>query len=365
MSDCALTTEAAGRASEHEREQEHITKFFENKVLSILSATPLQVTPTQSNCHAFASNLLHCKDIKPVQTQGSFSYTVFSFECQKVVQFRLKPLDEATLLLAYETYGDLVPPATFVEGFALPVYIFPLAHGHLHTSEPHPETRSALERQIRTVRDLARFVAKGAFTPQSTDCYAPESWTLTAESTLHMIIENKSLTEIEPGFAQRAELLLPRLGLLTKLPPVLCHVDFFEINIMVEPVTGALTAVLDWDGAQIEAFGMIIYGVYDSFFGCMKDHSSDAEWSWFGTPLPDSDDMRSARDILESNFWNVFWDAVPSSFSKAEYEDAIAVAIEIGLVQRNLPRSLVEGPEERREQLFSNIRLMRGVWLSK
>jgi len=365
MSDCALTTEAAERASEHEREQESIRMFFEDKVLSILSTIPFQLIPTQSNCHAFASNLLHCKDIKPVQTQGSFSYTVFSFECQKVVQFRLKRLDEATLSLAYETYGDLVLPATFVEGFALPVYIFPLAHGHLHTSEPYPETRSALERQIRTVRDLARFVAKGAFTPQSTDCYTPESWTLTAESTLQKIIENKSLTEIEPGFAQRAKFLLTRIGLLTKLPPVLCHIDFFENNIMVEPVTGAPTAVLDWDCAQIEAFGMIIYGVYDSFFGCMNGHSNDAEWSWFGTPVPDSDDMRSPRDILESNFWNVFWDAVPPSFDKAEYEDAIAVAIEVGHVQRNFPRFLVEGLVETREEFFKTIRLMRGVWLSR
>lgn len=87
-----------------------------------------------------------------------------------------------------------------------------------------------------------------------------------------MIIENKSLAEIEPAFAQRAEYLLQRVGLLMKLPAAICHIDFFEHNIMVDPVTGALTAVLDWDGAQVEAFGMMVYGIYDGFFGCMTGH---------------------------------------------------------------------------------------------
>lgn len=363
MSSCDLTIEVTGQASDHEREQELITMFFEGRLRSVLLADSSQVTPTQSDCHKFASNLLHCEDIKPTENQGSFSYTVFSSECQKVVQFRLRPLDGASLSLAYRTYGNLVPIATLIEGFALPVYIFPLARGHLHHFEPFPETKSTLEKQIRTVRDLAQFVAKGAFTSQSTDAYDPESWTLTAESALHMIIENKSLAEIEAGFAQRAKSLLPRVGLLMKLPAVICHVDFLENNIMVDPVTGALTAVLDWDGAQLEAFGMMIYGVYDSFFGCMNGHSSDAEWSWFGTILPDSDDKRSAKDILESNFWNAFWDAVPSFLDKAEYEDAIAVAIEVGLVQRNLSRSLVAG--NRPEELKKMVKLMRVVWLSR
>lgn len=356
MSDHAQATEAA------EREQELVTTFFEDKVPSALFTNHVHIVPTQADCHIFASNLLQCEDIKPVELQGSFSYTVFSFKCQKVVQFRLKRLDEVSLSLAHKTYGDLVPQATFVEEFALPVYIFPLAHGHLQNLEPYPNTRSTLERQIRTVRDLARFIAKGAFTPQPTDSYAPTSWTLTAESTLRAVIENKSLAEIEPGFAQKAELLLPRISLLSKLPPVICHVDFFEINIMIEPGIGTLTAVLDWDGAQVEAFGMMIYGVYDSFFGSMNGHPSVAEWSWFGQPVFDFDDTRSVKDILETNFWDVFWDAVPSSLTKAEHEDAIMVAVEVGLVQRNLPKSLLEG---NREELLRNIKLMRGMWLSK
>lgn len=363
-SNYALITEVTGQASEHEQEQELIATFFEDKVLSVLSTDSFRAIPTQSDCHEFASNLLHCNDISPIESQGSFSYTVFSSECQKVVQFRLKRLDEAILSLAHSTYGDLVPVATLVEGFTLPVYVSPLAYGHLHNSEPFPETRATLEKQIRTVQDLARFVARGALTPRSIDSYDPESWTLTAESLLHMIMNNRELAEIEPGFAQRAKSLLPRVGLLMKLPAVLCHVDFFENNIMVNPATGALTAVLDWDGAQIEAFGMMIYGVYDSFFGCMSGHSGDAVWSWFETLLPDGDDTRSAGDILEYKFWNAFWEAVPSSFGKAEYEDAIKVAIEVGLVQRNLARSLIEDPQHA-EELSKSIRVMRGVWLSR
>ena len=223
----AASTEDAERLAEQEREHELITTFFQDKVVGISSTTTFPAIPTQSDCHAFASDHLNCKDIKPVQTQGSFSYTVFSLERQTVVQFRLKPLNQATLALVSETYGNLVPPATFVEGFLLPVYIFPLAYGYLHTSEPYPETRSALEKQIRTVRDLAKFVAKGAFTPQSADCYAPTSWTLTAESALRTIIENKALAEIEPRFTERAKSLLSRVNFLTKLPPVMCLVDFF------------------------------------------------------------------------------------------------------------------------------------------
>lgn len=176
MSDCATTIDANEQEPEQELiKQELITTFFKDKVPSLLSATTYQVIPTQFDCHEFASNLLQCQDIQPVDAQGSFSYTVSSFDCQKVVQFRLKRLDEATLSLAHQTYGDLVPVATFVEGFVLPVYVFPLAHGHLHNQEPFPETRSTLDKQIRTVQDLARFMAKGAFIPQSIDSCGSES----------------------------------------------------------------------------------------------------------------------------------------------------------------------------------------------
>lgn len=362
MSDSALDD----GGDDPESEQKFIAAFFEEKVPELLPTDPRLVLLTQSDCHEFASSLLNCQDIKPVEMQGSFSYTVFSLECQKVVQFRLKRLDEATISLAYHSYGDLVPLATLVEGFALPVYIFPLARGHLHAFEPYPETPSALEKRIKTVRDLAQFIARGAFMPRPIDPYSPGSWTATAKSTLLMVVENERLAEIEPKLGQRAKAVLARIDLLMRLPAAICHTDFFENNVMVDPATGTVTAVLDWDGAQIEAFGMMIYGIYDNFFGSMTGHSSDAEWFSFGTLLPDSNGgMRKARDILESNFWDAFWGAVPSSFTKAEYEDAIAVAVEVGLVQRYLSQHLVEHPTEAPRELLKDISLMRGVWLNK
>lgn len=347
-------------------EQELIATFFEVKVPELLSVDSRLILLTQDDCHEFASTLLHCQDIKPVKMQGSFSYTVFSLQCQKIVQFRLKRLDEATISLAYHSYGDLVPLATLVEGFALPVYIFPLARGHLHAFEPYPETPSTLEKRIKTVRDLAQFMARGALMPQPIGPYSPGSWTATAKSTLLMVVENQRLAEIEPKLSQRAKAVLARIELLMRLPAATCHTDFFENNVMVDPATGAVTAVLDWDGAQFEAFGMMIYGIYDNFFGSMTGHSSGAEWSSFGTLLPDSNgSMRKARYILESNFWDAFWGAVPSSFTKAEYEAAIAVAVEVGLVQRYLSQHLVEHPTEAPRELLKDISLMRGVWLSR
>lgn len=64
------------------------------------------------------------------------------------------------------------------------------------------------------------------------------------------------LRQMEPRFAQKAAELTPKLHLLDRLPLVLTHIDFAEVNLMVDPSDGHLTGVLDFDGARVEAFAM-------------------------------------------------------------------------------------------------------------
>ena len=47
------------------------------------------------------------------------------------------------------------------------------------------------------------------------------------------------------------------------------HHDLVAQKIFVNE-TGGLTGVIDWDGAGIEAFGMMIFALYEAFFGGME-----------------------------------------------------------------------------------------------
>jgi len=96
-------------------------------------------------------------------------------------------------------------------------------------------------------------------------------------------MQNGSLREIEPRFANKAFYLLEKVSLLDKLPPVLTHHDFAEVNIMAD-LQGHVTGVINFDDAQTEAFGMCIFGVYESVFGVMRDQ----RWGFFGQPAGDN-----------------------------------------------------------------------------
>lgn len=147
------------------------------------------------------------------------------------------------------------------------------------------------------------------------------------------------LYQIEPRFAEKAAELSSKLHLLNKLPLVLTHIDFAEVNLMVDPPTGHLTGVLDFDGARIETFGMCIFGVYEGFFGEMRD----AKWRFFDEPVPQELQQgapnlhkppQSVREALYTAFWGTLWNNVPSSMERQDLEDAITIALDLGIINR-------------------------------
>lgn len=125
---------------------------------------------------------------------------------------------------------------------------------------------------------------------------------------------------------------------------------------MVEPDTGALTGVLDFDGARIEAFGMCIFGVYESFFGRMYM----GEWRWFEQKA--SGGEKTVRQDLEAAFWHAFWENVPLQYPKEDYEDAVKLAVEIGMINRYVTE-LLDGIDQNNEQCRMDLEWSRGVWL--
>ncbi|EER43235.1 predicted protein [Histoplasma capsulatum var. duboisii H88] len=98
-------------------------------------------------CENFARGVLQPTDIQPVDSQGATSYTLMYPSKAKIIQFRLKPLDEG--------------------------------------------------RQLTTVTELMQFVAKSTFWPQLASTYFPASWTKTARSTLDKLVQSDALRKID------------------------------------------------------------------------------------------------------------------------------------------------------------------------
>ena len=315
--------------------------------------------PTANDCESFARRLLQVQDIELVESQGATSYTLICQNQGKIIQFRLKPLDEGVLAIAHKIYGDLVPSIMSIDSYALPVYVCAVIPGQVHMLQKFPKGAFPLQRQLTTVTELAQFVAKSAFWPQPVSTYSLTSWTKTARSTLDRLTQNDSLRKIEPRFVNKASSLLEKVSLLDKLPPVLTHHDFAEVNIMVD-LQGHVTGVIDFDDAQTEAFGMCIFGVYEGFFGVMKDQ----KWSFFDQPAEDGSG-RSVRDVLDTTFWDTLWGSVPPEMKRQEFEEAVMVAVDIGIVNRYFVRGLIESVNLENEDHRSSLGFARGILLER
>ena len=334
-----------------------IATFFEKLVPETLA--PIEILPAQSDCDDFAKRTLQTEDIRPVDNQGATSYTLICPSQTTIVQFRLKRFDEEVLALAHQIYGDLVPSITSLGGFSLPVYVSPVIPGQIHIFQQFPPTNFPLKRQLTTIMELAQFVAKSAFWPRSRSSYSPTSWTKTARNTLETLTQNEDLKRIEPRFLERATSLLGRIPLLDKLPPVLSHADFAEINIMVNS-RGNVTGVVDFEDAKTEAFGMCIFGIYEGFLGVMKDQ----KWSFFDQDAGDGSG-KSVKDVLETAFWEKLWDALPREMSRHKYEEAVMVALDIGIVNRYFVRGLLESVDLENEDHRISLEFARGMLLDR
>ena len=163
----------------------------------------------------------------------------------------------------------------------------------------------------------------------------------------------------DPRFKKKATSILEKIPLLDKLPPVLSHADFAEINILVNS-QGNVTGVIDFEDAKTEAFGMCIFGIYEGFLGVMKDQ----KWSFFDQDAGDGSG-KSVRNVLETAFWDTLWDALPPNMSRQKFEEAVMVALDIGIVNRYFVRGLLERVDLESEDHRISLEFARGILLDR
>lgn len=322
-----------------QQERKIINEFFKVKVPEVLE-DGAKATCTEDSCIEFGKRLMQADDIGPVYNQGCNSFTL---ECQsrsKIVQFRLKPLNTTTTNLACQIYGTQVPRIDFHSGFPLPVYSSNIIPGKVHVLQPFPEN-FPIERQKKTVIDLGLFVAKATHFPQPKASYRADSWTLKSKETLDRLHRNSSL-QAAPEIAKIVLRLLEKVHLLDLLPAVLTHHDFSEVNILVNDA-GYVTGVIDFDAADVEAFGMCIWGVYECFLGSMND----GKWS-FHDQAAAGYSGQTVRGVLETAFWDSLWSNVSQELKEkqGELETAVRVALSIGVINRYFIRGMMDKIDE-------------------
>jgi hypothetical protein len=345
------------------QEQEMVDHFFGHLVPKAVTTASLATDHaecTAEECEAFARKILDdAKYVERVKNQGATSYTLVCPSQAKIVQFRLKRFDEEVLALAHQIYGSLVPTVTYNDGFPLPVYVSPLIPGHVHIFQDFTMERFPLRRQLTTVVDLARFVARAALEPRPVSSYSPDSWTKTAGTFLRQLEENEDLRRLEPRFAVRARSIAEKLPLLDTLPPVLSHADLAEVNILVD-LEGHVTGVVDFEDAQTEAFGTCLVGVYEGFFGVMRHQ----KWRYFDQPADDGSG-KTVREVLEEAFWEALWGASPPYMKDGGLREAVMVALDVGIVNRYFARGLLEGVDLGRDEHRISLEFARGLLLDR
>lgn len=124
--------------------------------------------PSQQECDQKAYALLQAKAVRPVEMQGSLSYTVIA-TTETIISFRVpeSKLGNQTENLAKYIHGDLVPQAVYHgrlgddknEKKSLLIYTMPYLRGkaYLEIQPFGPQlSDTALEKHVNFVRHLAR-----------------------------------------------------------------------------------------------------------------------------------------------------------------------------------------------------------------
>lgn len=121
-----------------------------------------------------------------------------------------------------------------------------------------------------------------------------------------------------------------------------------------------MTGFLDFEDAKTEAFGMCIFGIFEGFLGVMKDR----RWSFFDQGAGDGSG-KSVKEVLETAFWDALWDALPPEMTRHELEEAVMVALDIGIVNRYFVRGLLECVDMESEDHRISLEFARGILLDR
>ncbi|KAK2597378.1 hypothetical protein QQS21_006002 [Conoideocrella luteorostrata] len=272
---------------------------------------------TQQQCDKVAERITG-GSIHPAPVQGLSSYTVLSSNGAFVVQFRaaLSPLNLDRLKYIQQTYGRFVPRHgisgrlkelhvyTMYNVGGIPMYI---ARDQLHQHHGH------LLRQ--TVQDFARFFALAWHNtpsymscPDRTSLFSQYSWDL---SRLAEGLPRRYRRSLDYLIAN-----LPKL-FVEDWPLVLHHCDLLQDNIHVNPGTGEIVGICDWEDAAIAPFGMSIGNLET-----MLVTRSTRNWCYHAN-----------QQVLRDLFWDTLYDAM-GQVSEAQKE-LIGIAALTGIFLQN------------------------------
>ena len=303
-----------------------INNFFEKRVPKVA-----KTTRSASECHEFARNLTQGKTIVLVNNQGFHSYTLACPESNQVIQFRLRELDLKFIVEAKEIYGDLVSRVIYHNDFKMPVYTMDIGPGVAHCWREPPRTAFPLERELKTVTNLAKFIAASSHFPHPPADCKEDSRTKCAHATFERLEQNWSLKAIAPDVYAEVSSITAKLHLLRNLPLVLSHPDLVGLNVFVDRITGAITGVIDFDGAEIEALGINIFTLYEWFIGSMEKR----HWSPYDMPAGETHGgKKTVCQVLESAFWETFWANASPKVKNEDSKEALSVALRVGIVNR-------------------------------
>lgn len=306
-------------------EQLMINDFFGQRVPKIA-----KTTCSAFECHVFAKTLMQGEEIVLVNNQGYHSYTLACPKSNQIIQFRLKELNIGFISEAKDIHGDLVSKIDHHSGFKLPVYTFDTVPGVAHYWQEPSRDHFPLERELWTVKDLAKFIAAPSNYPhRPADC-KDTSKTHCARATFNRLEQNVSLKKIAPHLHAEVISVSAKLHLLQNLPLVLSHPDLVGLNIFVERTDGRITGVIDFDDAQVEALGINIVTLYEWFLGSMED----SHWSPYDMPAGEQYGSRSVCQVLEAAFWDTFWANVGLDMSKEGSKEALWIALKVGIINR-------------------------------
>lgn len=342
-----------------------IEDFFNEKVPAALQEKEIQEPGFKSkgcsatNCLEYAKFLMQGMPISLDIDQGLNSYTLTCPGRDRIIQFRTNELNIKAINEARRTYGDLIPRTIRHHDFVLPVYTYNILPGHLHAWRHVARDPFPLEREKRTITDLAKFIATATHFPHSKDRYSDDSWTISANATLQRLEQNLSRRQMAPDLHTRITSLKTKLHLLHTLPPVLTHPDLTSPNIFIQKDTGLLTGVLNSSSTRTEAFGTNIYALYEKYLGSMQD----GHWSPYDMPAGESHPGQTVIEVLRGAFWDSLWGNAAAGLRREVDGEAVGVAVRVGVVNRYLEGMGDESERDSEEGVrVISVNYAREIW---
>ncbi|PGH11754.1 hypothetical protein AJ80_07015 [Polytolypa hystricis UAMH7299] len=242
------------------------------------------VCTTRSQCDAFASKTFG-GPVKPFRDPDS-------------------PLDKELLAIVKNTHPDFVASCSFHGTIgsspALLIYSMNMLPGDNYFNISLSMLDADLERQLATVRSLARFFAQSWQNSSQLDPNTVSAIFKNCFSSFDYLSSNlpfhfqKTVTRVQE--------VLPTL-FYGKYPLVVTPGDLSEMNILANPETGEITGIIDWAEAGIQPFGFALYAL-DNILGYLTLN----RWVFYGS-----------FEYLRDEFWRIFCELV-GGVSKSEME---------------------------------------------